>query len=238
MLTRDGGLIENEEVKKILESRPALESTSVSLLNCDYSGTENVLLNFDQAPISSESVFNIIPDLNESVTRHGLDELDFSTEITPTEVDIDLSSSTVPSSISTPILPAINTPRVQSPPTTSPRFPMDHHLNDSALVAPLEPTPKEDHPRKCSPLLDLDINTPSEALVDLAGLASFQSNSLGELVGLDFHFSDEVDCPEEAILFQGRHLKKSSHRTSVGPDLADNGLRMFSQGIKSTKREN
>lgn len=228
MLTRDGGLIGNEEVKKIIESRPALESTSVSLLNCDHSGTENVLLNFDHAPISSGNVFNIIPDLNESVTRHGLEELDFSAEITPTQLDIDLSSSTVPSSISTPILPAINTPRVQSSPTTSPRFPMDHHLYDSALVAPLEPTPKEDDPRKYSPLLDLDINTPSEALVDLAGLMSFQSNSLGELVGLDFQFSDEVDCPKEAILFQGRHLRKSSRRTSVDPDLANNGLRMFS----------
>jgi hypothetical protein len=236
MLTRDGGLIGNEEVEKILESRPTLESASVSLLNCGHSGTENMLLNLDHNPISSENVFNLTPDLNQSVTRHGLEELDFSAEVTSTHLDIDLSSSTAPSSISSPILPAISTPRIQSSPTMS-RSPIDHHLYDSALVAPLEPTPKEEDPRKCSLLLDLDVNTPSAALVDIAGLLSFQSNSLGELAGLDFQFSDEVDRPDEAIVFQGRHSRKSSQRASVNPDLADRAFRMFSQGIKGSTTE-
>ena len=234
MLTRDGGLIGNEEVEKIIEGRSGLESTPVSLLNFDHSGSENMLLNLDNAPISSENEFNLTADLHQSVTRHGLEELDFSAEVTPTHLDVDLSSSTVPSSTSSPILPAINTPRVQSSSTMSPRSPIEHHSYESALVAPLEPTPMEEAPRKCSPLLDLDINTPS-GIVDLAGLISFQSNSLGELAGLDFQFSDEVDRPEEAIVFQGRHSRKSSQRTSVDPEVADRAFRMFSQGIKSQK---
>ena len=220
-----------------LDSRPGLESQSISLLNCDHSRTENVLLNLDHDPISSDNVFNSTPDLNQSVTRHGLEELDFSAEGTPIHLDIDLSSSTVPSSISSPILPAINTPRVQSSPTMSPQSPIDHNLYDSALIVPIKPTPKDD-PQKFCPLLDLDINTSTGTLVDLAGLMSFQPNSLEELAGLNFQFLDEVDSPEEAIVFQGRHSRKSSQHTVFDAELADRAFRMFSQGIKGERVEN
>ena len=251
MLTRDGRLIGNEEVQTILERGTPLNVNAFvpELLKFDHSeATDNVLLNLNHEPISSGNMFNFTSDLNQCVSRHGLESLDFSvdarqSEATPILVDMDLTSSTVPSTPSiqsSPMLPALTyTPYVEFSRTNVPsRIPSSRLLHDPLLLPRLEPTQPEDDsgrsdklPPTPRPLLDLS-TTP----VDLAGLMSFQPNSLGELAGLDFQLSDTVEGHEEAIVFQGRHSRKSSERTIIDPGMEDRAFRMFSQGvIKSQK---
>lgn len=226
MLTRDGGLIEHEEVREILERKNRHFQRVESL---DFWGDINPtivpisnnnveLLNFDQHP----PTFNSNNEIVQTVTaRHDLESLDFAPEkITfPTHSELlqpagscslahlsnnkVVSSSRVPSTPSTQSSPMIT---INSHPATAANI-YDDPI--ASLVAPLEST---------SLLLDLEVSsdtphTPTSSVVDdLMGLMTFQSCSLEELAGLNFQERTRIQTNPDVTLVDSRQLEAPDYR--------------------------
>jgi len=245
MLTREGGLIESEQVNKIIEetTQSRLPLASTEFIDSSDNGPQTLI--YDGEFLSSSPT--------EKCSTLG------NTESVPTGIEtFDLLSFDADDSPRSELLQGEDEARtlfnepfdlLSSPPDQFPRADStdtDTKLDTSSLHAP-----------STSPSL-LDFTSESPDVLE----PTFQSQATSELEGLQLEFATpdsrkksnlpngkehtlELDVqhvndvsPEEMVIQEGEfndpgQIKKF---TPVDPELADRAFRKFSEGLKSEKR--
>jgi hypothetical protein len=209
MLTRGGQLIEHEEVNKMVDK------DGFGHIVSDKSIPVVELLNFDDSPTLSHT------DQTLPSAFHDLESLNFFFNQASVASTPSIQSVSTPPTVSPTISLATLVETKMSP---RPASALEKHsllldLTSATVKIPFHSISLE----KYTPLLDLD----SEPAQTREVTELFQSRSWNELAGLDFHAN--MTSESEAIVFQGRHSRKSSEKIPTPNDagLTDYSFRMF-----------